>query len=63
MSGLGVVRRRVGHRLAVCLSGMLVQLIMAEGSVLCGAGEVCVWVGGARGGGPPVIIWLRERDR
>lgn len=29
-----------GRWLLVCLSAMLVQLIMAEGSVLCGAGVV-----------------------
>lgn len=52
-------RRRVEHRLTARLSGMLVQLIMAEGSVLCGAGEV--WRGGQRS--PVIILADRERKR
>lgn len=35
-------RRRCSGEEDVCLSGMLVQQITAEGSVLCGAGEVLV---------------------
>ncbi len=47
----------------VCLSAMLVQLIMAEGSVLCGAGVVFLRGQGEDFSNDHLAVRERERER
>lgn len=52
-----------GEKDGCCLSTMLVQLITAEGSVLCGAGVLFFFLFlKDRKRISPVIIWLRKRE-